>query len=164
MGWCGCWETARSTSMRAFRQNVTKHRRPVRFDKILSEVWPHNKPVYLAPTPESISEKNCIFNSSSGFRYFIIKYYNIRFNKSLIFYVAGKFKDFVDVISARTAVGHDAEGKLILFHVDGQTRIRGWERTLNLSWCQLFITVNIDLFPLSVHATTQTNPEWCIDQ
>lgn len=70
----------------------------------------------------------------------------------------------MDVISARTAVGHDKEGKLILFHVDGQTGVRGWEWTLNLSWCQLFITVNIDLFPLSVHATTQTKPEWFIDQ
>ncbi|KAI7806992.1 N-acetylglucosamine-1-phosphodiester alpha-N-acetylglucosaminidase [Triplophysa rosa] len=37
----------------------------------------------------------------------------------------GKFQYFVDVVSARTAVGHDAEGKLILFHVDGQTGNRG---------------------------------------
>ncbi|XP_063736140.1 N-acetylglucosamine-1-phosphodiester alpha-N-acetylglucosaminidase-like isoform X2 [Eleginops maclovinus] len=37
----------------------------------------------------------------------------------------GKFRTFVDVVSARTAVGHDAEGKLILFHIDGQTGVRG---------------------------------------
>lgn len=40
-------------------------------------------------------------------------------------YVTGTLQDFVDVISARTAVGHDAEGRLILFHSDGQTQIRG---------------------------------------
>ncbi|KAF5905705.1 N-acetylglucosamine-1-phosphodiester alpha-N-acetylglucosaminidase-like [Clarias magur] len=37
----------------------------------------------------------------------------------------GDLKRFVDVISARTAVGHDAEGRLILFHVDGKTDSRG---------------------------------------
>ncbi|XP_051999903.1 N-acetylglucosamine-1-phosphodiester alpha-N-acetylglucosaminidase [Xyrauchen texanus] len=37
----------------------------------------------------------------------------------------GTFQSFVDVVSARTAVGHDAEGRLILFHVDGQTKTRG---------------------------------------
>lgn len=42
-------------------------------------------------------------------------------------YVTGTFREFVDVISARTAVGHDAEGRLILFHIEGQTKTRGWE-------------------------------------
>ncbi|XP_017333169.1 N-acetylglucosamine-1-phosphodiester alpha-N-acetylglucosaminidase isoform X2 [Ictalurus punctatus] len=37
----------------------------------------------------------------------------------------GTFQTFVDVISARTAVGHDAEGRLVLFHIDGQTKTRG---------------------------------------
>lgn len=37
----------------------------------------------------------------------------------------GQFRTFVDVVSARTAVGHDAEGRLILFHIDGQTNERG---------------------------------------
>ncbi|KAM3836180.1 N-acetylglucosamine-1-phosphodiester alpha-N-acetylglucosaminidase-like, partial [Diretmus argenteus] len=37
----------------------------------------------------------------------------------------GVFRDFVDVVSARTAVGHDAEGRLVLFHMDGQTHHRG---------------------------------------
>ncbi|KAM9360721.1 N-acetylglucosamine-1-phosphodiester alpha-N-acetylglucosaminidase-like [Symphorus nematophorus] len=35
-----------------------------------------------------------------------------------------------DVLSARTVVGHDADGNLILFHVDGKTKKRGtnlWE-------------------------------------
>lgn len=39
--------------------------------------------------------------------------------------VKGLFRTFVDVVSARTAVGHDAEGRLILFHIDGQTKERG---------------------------------------
>ncbi|XP_066538637.1 N-acetylglucosamine-1-phosphodiester alpha-N-acetylglucosaminidase [Hoplias malabaricus] len=42
----------------------------------------------------------------------------------------GSFQKFVEVTSARTAVGHDEEGRLILFHVDGQTGERGmnlWE-------------------------------------
>ncbi|XP_030638393.1 N-acetylglucosamine-1-phosphodiester alpha-N-acetylglucosaminidase [Chanos chanos] len=42
----------------------------------------------------------------------------------------GSFQRFVDVVSARTAIGHDAEGNLILFHIDGKTDQRGmnlWE-------------------------------------
>lgn len=37
----------------------------------------------------------------------------------------GTFRTFVDVVSARTAVGHDAEGRLVLVQLDGQTRQRG---------------------------------------
>ncbi|CAH2219874.1 N-acetylglucosamine-1-phosphodiester alpha-N-acetylglucosaminidase [Pelobates cultripes] len=37
----------------------------------------------------------------------------------------GSFDYFVDVVSARTAVGHDKDGRLVLFHVDGQTNARG---------------------------------------
>ncbi|XP_038128381.1 N-acetylglucosamine-1-phosphodiester alpha-N-acetylglucosaminidase isoform X2 [Cyprinodon tularosa] len=37
----------------------------------------------------------------------------------------GSLRYFVDVVSARTAVGHDKEGRLILFHIDGQTDRRG---------------------------------------
>ncbi|MGH0141281.1 UNVERIFIED_CONTAM: hypothetical protein FKN15_078005 [Acipenser sinensis] len=37
----------------------------------------------------------------------------------------GTFDTFVNVMSARTAVGHDKEGWLILFHIDGQTGDRG---------------------------------------
>ncbi|KAG7217346.1 hypothetical protein INR49_007415 [Caranx melampygus] len=44
---------------------------------------------------------------------------------------AGAFHEFVDVVSARTAVGHDAEGKLILFHIDGQTGVRGSVTEIN---------------------------------
>ncbi|MGH0155329.1 UNVERIFIED_CONTAM: hypothetical protein FKN15_029327 [Acipenser sinensis] len=39
--------------------------------------------------------------------------------------VVGTFDTFVNVVSARTAVGHDKEGWLILFHIDGQTGDRG---------------------------------------
>ncbi|XP_051037320.1 N-acetylglucosamine-1-phosphodiester alpha-N-acetylglucosaminidase isoform X2 [Phodopus roborovskii] len=37
----------------------------------------------------------------------------------------GSFSKFVNVISARTAVGHDRKGQLVLFHADGQTEQRG---------------------------------------
>ncbi|XP_025059516.1 N-acetylglucosamine-1-phosphodiester alpha-N-acetylglucosaminidase isoform X4 [Alligator sinensis] len=37
----------------------------------------------------------------------------------------GNFDKFINVISARTAVGHDSQGQLILVHVDGQTDARG---------------------------------------
>ncbi|XP_034004002.1 N-acetylglucosamine-1-phosphodiester alpha-N-acetylglucosaminidase-like isoform X2 [Trematomus bernacchii] len=40
------------------------------------------------------------------------------------------FRDFVDVRSGRTAVGHDVNGNVVMFHVDGQTHKRGmslWE-------------------------------------
>lgn len=38
---------------------------------------------------------------------------------------SGSFSKFVNVMSARTAVGHDRKGQLILFHADGQTEQRG---------------------------------------
>lgn len=38
---------------------------------------------------------------------------------------SGSFSKFVNVISARTAVGHDRKGQLILFHADGKTEKRG---------------------------------------
>ncbi|XP_056113013.1 N-acetylglucosamine-1-phosphodiester alpha-N-acetylglucosaminidase [Rhinichthys klamathensis goyatoka] len=59
----------------------------------------------------------------------------------------GKFQDFVDVISARTAVGHDAEGKLILFHVDGQTHMRGmnlWQVAKFLKDQHVINAINLD--------------------
>uniref|UniRef100_A0A3Q2TBS1 N-acetylglucosamine-1-phosphodiester alpha-N-acetylglucosaminidase n=1 Tax=Fundulus heteroclitus TaxID=8078 RepID=A0A3Q2TBS1_FUNHE len=37
----------------------------------------------------------------------------------------GTLKHFVDVVSARTAVGHDENGRLFLFQIDGQTGQRG---------------------------------------
>jgi N-acetylglucosamine-1-phosphodiester alpha-N-acetylglucosaminidase len=37
----------------------------------------------------------------------------------------GSFSKFVNVMSARTAVGHDRKGQLVLFHADGQTEQRG---------------------------------------
>lgn len=38
---------------------------------------------------------------------------------------SGSFSKFVNVMSARTAVGHDRKGQLVLFHADGQTEQRG---------------------------------------
>ncbi|XP_052474082.1 N-acetylglucosamine-1-phosphodiester alpha-N-acetylglucosaminidase [Carassius gibelio] len=61
--------------------------------------------------------------------------------------MTGKFQEFVDVISARTAVGHDAEGKLVLFHVDGQTRVRGmnlWQVAKFLKEQNILNAINLD--------------------
>ncbi|ETE62330.1 N-acetylglucosamine-1-phosphodiester alpha-N-acetylglucosaminidase, partial [Ophiophagus hannah] len=35
----------------------------------------------------------------------------------------GTFDTFVNIVSARTAVGHDRQGQLVLFHADGQSRV-----------------------------------------
>uniref|UniRef100_A0A4W5NNJ2 N-acetylglucosamine-1-phosphodiester alpha-N-acetylglucosaminidase n=1 Tax=Hucho hucho TaxID=62062 RepID=A0A4W5NNJ2_9TELE len=59
----------------------------------------------------------------------------------------GKFRNFVDVVSARTAVGHDEEGKLILFHIDGQTDHRGmnlWEVADFLKGQGVINAINLD--------------------
>ncbi|KAJ3597656.1 hypothetical protein NHX12_001173 [Muraenolepis orangiensis] len=42
----------------------------------------------------------------------------------------GELRYFADVVTGRTAVGHDAHGRVVLFHLDGQTGVRGmslWE-------------------------------------
>ncbi|KAM3614525.1 uncharacterized protein V6R79_015768 [Siganus canaliculatus] len=57
------------------------------------------------------------------------------------------FRGFVDVLSARTVVGHDADGNLILFHVDGQTERRGmnlWEVADFLKNSGVINAVNLD--------------------
>ncbi|ELU02036.1 hypothetical protein CAPTEDRAFT_91764 [Capitella teleta] len=41
----------------------------------------------------------------------------------------GQLQGFIDVTSSRIAVGHDAEGRLIIVHVEGQT----WSRGVNLN-------------------------------
>ncbi|GAA6097450.1 N-acetylglucosamine-1-phosphodiester alpha-N-acetylglucosaminidase isoform X1 [Tachysurus ichikawai] len=59
----------------------------------------------------------------------------------------GTFQEFVNVISARTAVGHDAKGRLILFHSDGQTNIRGmnlWEVAEFLKKQGVINAINLD--------------------
>ncbi|XP_047455851.1 N-acetylglucosamine-1-phosphodiester alpha-N-acetylglucosaminidase [Mugil cephalus] len=59
----------------------------------------------------------------------------------------GTLRTFVDVVSARTAVGHDAEGNLILFHIDGQTGIRGmslWEVAEFLKKYGVINAINLD--------------------
>ncbi|XP_029927909.1 N-acetylglucosamine-1-phosphodiester alpha-N-acetylglucosaminidase-like isoform X2 [Myripristis murdjan] len=59
----------------------------------------------------------------------------------------GTFRHFVDVVSARTAVGHDAEGKLILFHIDGKTDQRGmnlWEVAESLKKYGVINAINLD--------------------
>ncbi|XP_054990743.1 N-acetylglucosamine-1-phosphodiester alpha-N-acetylglucosaminidase isoform X2 [Sorex araneus] len=59
----------------------------------------------------------------------------------------GSFSKFVNVISARTAVGHDREGRLVLFHADGQTEQRGinlWEMADFLLRQDVVNAINLD--------------------
>ncbi|KAM3613730.1 uncharacterized protein V6R79_004338 [Siganus canaliculatus] len=59
----------------------------------------------------------------------------------------GAFRTFVDVVSARTAVGHDAEGRVLMFHIDGQTGVRGmslWEVADFLQTYGVINAINLD--------------------
>ncbi|XP_055991158.1 N-acetylglucosamine-1-phosphodiester alpha-N-acetylglucosaminidase [Sorex fumeus] len=59
----------------------------------------------------------------------------------------GSFSKFVNVISARTAVGHDREGRLVLFQADGQTEQRGinlWEMADFLLRQDVVNAINLD--------------------
>ena len=40
----------------------------------------------------------------------------------------GTMKQFIDVVSARTAIGHDKQGRVALVHIEGQTDQRGYRR------------------------------------
>ncbi|XP_041799344.1 N-acetylglucosamine-1-phosphodiester alpha-N-acetylglucosaminidase-like isoform X2 [Chelmon rostratus] len=57
------------------------------------------------------------------------------------------FRDFVDLLSARTVVGHDASGNLVLFHVEGRTEKRGmnlWEVAEFLKKNGVINAINLD--------------------
>ncbi|NXM91842.1 NAGPA acetylglucosaminidase, partial [Oenanthe oenanthe] len=59
----------------------------------------------------------------------------------------GTFDKFINVISARTAVGHDHQGQLVLVHVDGQTESRGvslWEMADFLKQQGVINAINLD--------------------
>ncbi|XP_009276573.1 PREDICTED: N-acetylglucosamine-1-phosphodiester alpha-N-acetylglucosaminidase [Aptenodytes forsteri] len=59
----------------------------------------------------------------------------------------GTFDKFINVISARTAVGHDNQGQLVLVHVDGQTESRGvnlWEMAEFLKQQGIINAINLD--------------------
>uniref|UniRef100_A0A8C3KL32 N-acetylglucosamine-1-phosphodiester alpha-N-acetylglucosaminidase n=1 Tax=Calidris pygmaea TaxID=425635 RepID=A0A8C3KL32_9CHAR len=59
----------------------------------------------------------------------------------------GTFDKFINVISARTAVGHDSQGQLVLVHVDGQTESRGvnlWEMAEFLKKQGIINAINLD--------------------
>lgn len=59
----------------------------------------------------------------------------------------GALRHFVDVVSARTAVGHDAQGRLVLAQIDGQTGIRGmnlWEMAEFLKQNRVVNAINLD--------------------
>ncbi len=45
----------------------------------------------------------------------------------------GKMETFVNVISARTALGHDAKGRVVMAQVEGQTHHRGYVHTVFVS-------------------------------
>ncbi|XP_078072061.1 N-acetylglucosamine-1-phosphodiester alpha-N-acetylglucosaminidase isoform X2 [Mustelus asterias] len=59
----------------------------------------------------------------------------------------GSFERFVNVVSARTAIGHDKYGRLVLLHIDGQTDIRGlslWEVAEFLKDHGVINAINLD--------------------
>ncbi|XP_046521230.1 N-acetylglucosamine-1-phosphodiester alpha-N-acetylglucosaminidase isoform X2 [Equus quagga] len=59
----------------------------------------------------------------------------------------GSFSKFVNVMSARTALGHDRKGQLVLFHADGQTEQRGvnlWEMAEFLLKQDVVNAINLD--------------------
>ncbi|KAL0984856.1 hypothetical protein UPYG_G00149560 [Umbra pygmaea] len=59
----------------------------------------------------------------------------------------GTFTRFVEAVSARTAVGHDEKGKLILFQINGQTDVRGmnlWEMANFLKGLGVKNAINLD--------------------
>lgn len=59
----------------------------------------------------------------------------------------GAFRYFVDVISARTAVGHDAAGRVVLVQIDGQTGVRGmnlWQLADFLKENGVINAINLD--------------------
>ncbi|XP_067887666.1 N-acetylglucosamine-1-phosphodiester alpha-N-acetylglucosaminidase isoform X2 [Heterodontus francisci] len=59
----------------------------------------------------------------------------------------GSFEKFVNVMSARTAIGHDKYGRLILLHIDGQTDYRGlslWEVAGFLKEHGVINAINLD--------------------
>ncbi|XP_077172614.1 N-acetylglucosamine-1-phosphodiester alpha-N-acetylglucosaminidase isoform X2 [Paroedura picta] len=59
----------------------------------------------------------------------------------------GTFDTFINTLSARTAVGHDREGRLVLVHVDGQTGGRGlnlWEMADFLKQHGVLNAINLD--------------------
>ncbi|XP_063270554.1 N-acetylglucosamine-1-phosphodiester alpha-N-acetylglucosaminidase isoform X2 [Prinia subflava] len=59
----------------------------------------------------------------------------------------GTFDRFINVISARTAVGHDRQGQLVLVHVDGQTESRGinlWDMAEFLKQQGVINAINLD--------------------
>nr|XP_056722571.1 N-acetylglucosamine-1-phosphodiester alpha-N-acetylglucosaminidase [Euleptes europaea] len=59
----------------------------------------------------------------------------------------GPFDTFINTISARTAVGHNKEGHLVLVHVDGQTGGRGlslWEMADFLKEHGVVNAINLD--------------------
>uniref|UniRef100_A0A8D2JIQ5 N-acetylglucosamine-1-phosphodiester alpha-N-acetylglucosaminidase n=1 Tax=Varanus komodoensis TaxID=61221 RepID=A0A8D2JIQ5_VARKO len=59
----------------------------------------------------------------------------------------GTFDRFINTVSARTAVGHDRQGRLVLLHVDGQTDARGlslWEMADFLQQHGVVNAINLD--------------------
>ncbi|XP_072880044.1 N-acetylglucosamine-1-phosphodiester alpha-N-acetylglucosaminidase [Hemitrygon akajei] len=59
----------------------------------------------------------------------------------------GTFEKFINVVSARNAVGHDEYGRLVLFHADGQTGERGlnlWEVAMFLKSQGVINAINLD--------------------
>ncbi|XP_028562241.2 N-acetylglucosamine-1-phosphodiester alpha-N-acetylglucosaminidase [Podarcis muralis] len=59
----------------------------------------------------------------------------------------GTFDKFINTVSARTAVGHDRQGQLVLAHFDGQTHTRGlslWDMADFLKQQRVVNAINLD--------------------
>ncbi|KAG7272002.1 hypothetical protein CRUP_012022 [Coryphaenoides rupestris] len=59
----------------------------------------------------------------------------------------GSLLYFMNVVSGRTAIGHDADGNVVLFHLDGQTGVRGmnlWEVADFLKKNGVINAINLD--------------------
>ncbi|CAI5792333.1 N-acetylglucosamine-1-phosphodiester alpha-N-acetylglucosaminidase isoform X2 [Podarcis lilfordi] len=59
----------------------------------------------------------------------------------------GTFDKFINTVSARTAVGHDRQGQLVLAHFDGQTHTRGlslWDMADFLKQQGVVNAINLD--------------------
>ncbi|XP_060679672.1 N-acetylglucosamine-1-phosphodiester alpha-N-acetylglucosaminidase isoform X1 [Hemiscyllium ocellatum] len=59
----------------------------------------------------------------------------------------GSFERFVNVVSARTSIGHDKYGRLVLLQIDGQTDLRGlslWEVARFLKDHGVINAINLD--------------------
>jgi exopolysaccharide biosynthesis protein len=44
---------------------------------------------------------------------------------TILFLFSGTLQKFIDVLSARVAVGHDKDGRVVIVQIDGKTSVKG---------------------------------------